>query len=150
MDAGGRMTPPPVTDGGTDQIACGTKTCDSKTDVCCLATRTCVATGAAGAATCRGSTLTCSGSNSCATGDVCCEEVAGRGTTTSKCMAKCPAGDPQLCTTNADCTDGDVCRVAGADYGVCGKPVTPPPGRDGGVGIIGRDGGPIGPITPGH
>ena len=143
-DGGGRMTPPPATDGGADQTVCGTMTCDSKTDMCCLATRMCVATGAT---TCRGSTLACSGSNSCAAGDVCCQEVAGRATTTSKCMAKCPAGDPQLCTTNADCTGGDVCRVAGADYGVCGRPVATPPGRDGGIGIVGRDGG---PITPGH
>src|SRR5580698_4163981 len=137
----GRQTPPPVTDGGLDQTVCGTTTCDSKTDVCCVSTHTCVAANA----TCRGGdTLTCSGSNSCA-GGVCCEEATGRTTYTSKCETKCPANAAQLCTTNADCTSPDICRVAGADYGVCGRAPAPPPtpGRDGGVVIVPprRDGG---------
>jgi hypothetical protein len=141
-DGGGRVNPPPVTDGGPDQTVCGTMTCNSTTDVCCLATRMCVAANAA----CRGSTLVCSGSNSCAAGNVCCQEAVGRDTT-SKCLTKCPAGDPQLCTTNADCTAPDVCRAAGADYGVCARPVMVPPPRDAGVIVPPRlDGGGF----PGH
>jgi hypothetical protein len=67
-------------------------------------------------------------------GDVCCQETTGRTTSTSKCVAtKCPAGAIQLCTTNADCSGTDVCRPAGADYGICAAPPMPPPMRDGGV-----------------
>jgi hypothetical protein len=65
---------------------------------------------------------------------VCCQEAMGRGgTTTSRCAANCPAGAVQLCTTNADCTGTDECRPAGADYGYCAPPPTPPPMRDGGI-----------------
>jgi hypothetical protein len=131
-DGGGITTPPRGTDGGANQIACGGKACDSTTDVCCV---TRMGEACTTAAACKGSSLACSGSNSCMTaGDVCCATVMG-GTVTSKCDTMCAMGTTQLCTTNADCSGGDVCRrtVLGQ---ACERPPTP---RDGGMG--GFDGG---------
>ena len=107
-------------DGGPDQIVCGQTVCDSLTQVCC-ATRTgrfCTT-----AAACRGDTLACSGTNSCAHG-VCCEQLTGAGTIRTSCLARCPAGSPQLCTTAADCAATDVCRTGVDGYGVC-RPAAP-------------------------
>jgi hypothetical protein len=48
-------------------------------------------------------------------------------------------GERQLCTTNADCTGGDICSRATA---TCGPAPTPLPGRDAGTGFPPpRDGG---------
>jgi hypothetical protein len=112
----GVTTPPHGTDGGAFQIECGASPCDSQTQVCCASAlgRMCTAIG-----TCEGDALKCSGTNSCASG-VCCEFMAegGRAIRTA-CEAACPAGVPQLCTTDTDCTKtGQVCRKYGS-YGVC-------------------------------
>ncbi len=138
------MTPPRGTDGGTDQIACGAKSCDSATQVCCVGGGGGAAAGQActTAAACKGQALACSGSNSCASGDVCCAEPAARGGgVTSKCETKCPMGSQQLCTTNTDCTADEVCRRLSAEVSVCERAPTPPT-RDGGIVIGRRDGGP--------
>jgi hypothetical protein len=112
----GVTTPPHGTDGGAMQIECGATPCDSATQVCCASAlgRTCTT-----AAACDGDVLACSSTNSCASG-VCCEILpeAGR-TIRTKCEAACPAGVPQLCTTNADCTKVDqYCHKYG-NYAVC-------------------------------
>jgi hypothetical protein len=117
MEAGvGVITPPHGTDGGAMQIECGASPCDSTTQVCCASVlgRTCTT-----AAACDGDVLACSGTNSCASG-VCCELVADAGhTIRTKCETECPAGVPQLCTTNTDCTKVDqYCHKYGS-YGVC-------------------------------
>ena len=147
----GVTTPPKGTDGGADQVACGGKSCDSATQVCCVTRTGEECTSAAG---CKGDTLACTGSNSCPTaGDVCCEEaVAGPGNAvTSKCETKCPMGAIQLCTTNNDCPAEDICRRLGTTVSVCERaPVTPT--RDAGFPMF--DGGfarPDGGFpTPGH
>jgi hypothetical protein len=117
IEAGiGVTTPPHGTDGGAMQIECGATPCDSTTQVCCASAlgRMCTT-----AAACDGDVLACSGTNSCATG-VCCEIVADAGRAIrTRCEAACPAGVPQLCTTNADCTKVDqYCHKYGS-YGVC-------------------------------
>jgi hypothetical protein len=78
--------------------------------------------------TCDGDSLACSGTNSCASG-VCCEIISEGGRTIhTTCEAACPAGVPQLCTTNADCTKVDqYCHKYG-DYGVCERAL--PAARD--------------------
>jgi hypothetical protein len=45
-------------------------------------------------------------------------------------------GSEQLCTTNADCTGGDICRAGLGGYDVCRAPGTILDG-----GIFNRDGG---------
>jgi hypothetical protein len=63
-------------------------------------------------------------------------------------MASCPTGSEQLCTTNADCTGGDICRAGAAGFNVCRAPRMFPDGGtfDGGfnrdAGRGGRDAGP--------
>ncbi len=127
---GGMTTPPKGTDGGTGQIACNGKACDSATQVCCVTNgrEACTDT-----AMCKSGAFACSGTNSCATG-VCCTTPATRMTAeSSKCEATCAMGQMQLCTTNADCSGDDICsRVTGA--------CTPPP--------VVRDGGPRFPVAP--
>lgn len=108
-----------LTDGGRDQIQCGAMgPCDSATQVCCATRtgRTCVTVGS-----CTGDSIACSGSNSCpaGSGDVCCEGLAANGTVRTRCATACPAGSPQLCTTAADCKDGDACRRGPDGYAVC-------------------------------
>ena len=112
-------TPPRGTDGGANQIECGATPCDSTTQFCCASAlgRTCTTIGG----TCDGDPLACSGTNSCASGDVCCENRPDAGKileTTCKPTA-CSAGEPQLCTTNTDCTKpGQHCQRYDR-YGVC-------------------------------
>jgi len=116
----GVTTPPHGTDGGAMQIECGATPCDSATQVCCASAlgRMCTT-----AAACDGDVLACSGTNSCASG-VCCETIAEAGRTIhTKCEGACPAGVPQLCTTNTDCTKVDqYCHKYGT-YGVCERAV---------------------------
>jgi hypothetical protein len=120
--ADGATTP---SDAARDQrITCGTlPACDSTVQVCCVTPsgESCIAAND----TCTGDKIACSGTNSCSTG-ICCEVALGRTGVQATCLATCPTGAVQLCTTNSECSHTtDVCRAAGA-YGACESDTTPP------------------------
>jgi hypothetical protein len=129
-----------ITDGGISpgQTLCGQTTCNAATQVCCVTGQgsSCTAVNA-----CNGNPIVCSAASSCGAGDVCCAMLGGRrdggmGITTS-CKPSCGFGSVELCSSSADCMNGEQCQPLGmTGYQAC-VPMRPPP-FDGGR----RDGGP--------
>ncbi len=144
----------PPTDTGVDSgpkpITCGSATCDSATQECC------VATGGPGGATasCKtkgtcsgGVTLSCSSGAACPTGQVCCLTVGTTGGS-AKCATTCGTGptpggggSTRLCTSDTECPSGQRCQPIGLGIRACvpsgpggGGPGTPPPLPDAGFG----------------
>lgn len=147
----------PPTDTGVDSgpkpITCGSATCDSATQECC------VATGGPGGATasCKtkgtcsgGVTLSCSSGAACPTGQVCCLTIGTTGGS-AKCASTCGSGptpggggSARLCTSDAECPTGQRCQPIGLGIRAClpsgpgggpgGGPGTPPPLPDAGFG----------------
>src|SRR5580692_6682517 len=118
-DAGPAHTLPLIT-----ATACGTATCTS-TQQCCVS----LATGRTGttvacADACTGASIaaTCSSAASCTGGQVCCATLGGGGRNTSAASTSCedscarPDGGRaaisiQVCSTDAECPQGDTCRT---------------------------------------
>ncbi len=119
-DAGGPAHPLPL----ITATACGTATCTS-TQQCCVT----LATGRTGATvachdTCTGASIaaTCSSAASCTGGQVCCATIGGGGRNTGAASTSCedscapPDGGRgaiaiQVCSTDAECPQGDTCRA---------------------------------------
>jgi hypothetical protein len=94
------------------RIACGNTTCDSATQVCCVAAaggaQTCIAKGTA----CSGGQLTCSSPSSCSAGEKCCLSTLAGLVSGSTCKVECAAGEQTMCATRADC-GGTRCARSG-------------------------------------
>jgi hypothetical protein len=113
---------PPVDAGMPgDPITCGTTTCDSATQVCCItfagmmASETCTAPTA-----CMGVSLACSSALDCPMGEVCCANITMM-TQDSQCQAKCMGGfqNPQLCASSSECPMGQTCQNTPFGYKIC-------------------------------
>ena len=121
-------------------IACGTTTCDSTTQDCCVSFQRGAGTSCVAHGTCSGIPLTCTGSANCSGGDVCCASLGGGG---ASCQPTCAGtggfgGSFQLCNSDSDCPSGDHCRMSPFGVGICRAP-------GGGGSDGGRGGG-----GPGH
>src|SRR5580765_2494582 len=83
------------------RTACGTTTCDSATQDCCVAGNWEQVCGAKGS--CTSGTLSCSGAASCGAGQLCCATRDQSGRPTAACATgPCPAF--QICATAAECS----------------------------------------------
>ena len=113
-----RHDPGPGTDGGADQIACGTAPCDSTTQVCCVATR-----GNMPVVHHRRRCAWATRSPAPAPTAARPERSAARRTLQTRslavCAMTCPRTARQLCTTNADCTGTDICEAGAGGLAVC-------------------------------
>jgi hypothetical protein len=112
-----------VIDGGSPgtPIECGTTSCDSATQVCCITFAGMALNEACTAPSgCMGITLTCSSAQNCQSGDVCCANITmmSQG---SECEPMCMGGltNPQLCATSAECPMGQMCRNSPFGYKIC-------------------------------
>jgi hypothetical protein len=116
IDAG----PPEDANTGTP-IQCGTTTCDSNTQVCCITfagqmmNEMCT-----DPSSCNGVSLTCSSAANCPNGEVCCADF-NQMMASSQCQAKCMGGfqNPQLCAKSSECPNGQTCRSTPFGYKVC-------------------------------
>ena len=65
--------------------------------------------------------------------NTCCRAPGGGGGMMSCVMGACPAGDTQICLTNANCPSGQTCNIGGGRTGTCRAPfVFDAGGRGGG------------------
>jgi hypothetical protein len=116
-----------ATDGGTNpnQISCGTETCNSASQDCCLTfqgglSRSCVNKGA-----CDGGTQSCDEAADCPNNGKCCAGFTGGGGSAT-CKPACGQQDIQICKTGAECAGGTC-----GSYTCFGQPVracSQPPG----------------------
>ncbi len=105
-------------------ITCGTTTCDSATQECCLSS-----SGAAPKCTPKGTctggaALSCSSAASCAPGQQCClTQPTPSAPPSSTCKSACsgggPGGEIPLCTSDAECPAGTRCRRLGGGIRGC-------------------------------
>jgi Cys-rich repeat protein len=110
-------SPPPDAGTGTP-IQCGTTTCDSDTEVCCVTfmgqtvSETCTSQTA-----CSGFSLTCSSAQNCDNGEVCCASFP----TGAQCAPACKGGfqNPQLCASSSECPKGQTCQTTPFGYKIC-------------------------------
>jgi len=105
----------PVPDGGAAStpgvVACGSSTCSTSSQLCCESTggdggaaASCVAPNGTCAS---GIESSCDEASDCASGSVCCE-LDAYGPHAATCHAgSCPAGNFQVCRTDAECGTGD-------------------------------------------
>jgi hypothetical protein len=130
-------------DAQSTAINCGTTTCNSATEQCCLGfngTASCVAEGEA----CPGGglSLSCTGSSNCSDGEVCCGNIGG-GSASATCQPSCGGGGGfgggglQLCNSDADCPTNETCRDTPFGISLC-RP------QHGGGGPGGPGGGTVG------
>jgi hypothetical protein len=137
-DAGPAHTLPLIT-----ATACGTATCTT-TQQCCVslaAGRTGATVACADACTGASIAATCSSAASCTGGQVCCATLGAGGRNTSAASTSCedscapPDGGRaaisiQVCSTDAECPQGDTCRADVLGLDTC---VPAPVVRDAGV-----------------
>lgn len=138
--------------------ACGTATCTS-TQECCvtLGLGRNGMTDVACKDTCTGASIaaTCSSAASCTGGQICCASLdlggalrdRDAGLASASCEDSCAQADAgrgnlavQLCSTDAECPTGEVCRADDLGLDSCAEP---PPvfNRDAGLPIVFGDGG---------
>jgi len=112
------MTPnPPPTPPSSRRIACGSTSCDSTTEDCCLqvAANVVVTCAPKGQCVFPGVSFSCSSAANCPAGQVCCLSQPIRGTPSAVCIAACgTAGGGfrpsiQLCDSPAECPTGTTC-----------------------------------------
>jgi Cys-rich repeat protein len=114
------VEPPPDANVGTP-IQCGTATCDSLTEVCCvtfmmqMVNEVCTSPSS-----CNGVSLTCSSAENCPPGEVCCADF-NQMMASSQCQSACKGGfqNPQLCAKDSECPSGQTCRNTPFGYKIC-------------------------------
>jgi hypothetical protein len=124
FDGGGSEDGGPV----TTFVPCGATACDNTTQECCVSLNggasTCVDRG-----TCQGAALSCTGSDNCGDGEVCCATFGATGATAT-CQDSCSGGGGggggggfgggiQLCSSDSDCTNGEVCEMSQLGVSIC-------------------------------
>ncbi|MBW2461138.1 MAG: hypothetical protein JRH11_05795 [Deltaproteobacteria bacterium] len=102
-------------DSGSGTVTCGTMTCDTTTEQCCVArdgmgtTSTCIPAGDM----CMGAAVDCDGPEDCTGSDLCCATGGFTGGLTVSCVAADMCGGFtgfELCHDPGDCTDAaDMC-----------------------------------------
>ena len=128
-DSGAAATCTPLSGGlpcDPGKIFCGSKSCDAKSEDCCVDTHTGSAT-CAPKGTCSGSTtagLGCDEAADCAAGEVCCFTASGVTPTGSLCQTgPCPLGDfSQSCRGTEECAAGNCVEGSCSGYKIqtCG------------------------------
>jgi len=108
-------------DGGAsvDSIKCGTSTCDTTAQMCCVDTGVTpiTATCTALTSTCGDLEYDCDGPEDCL-GDICCASEGGG----SYCDTSCTTGDRTMCHLTTECGSGETCTscpLGPTSYGVC-------------------------------
>jgi hypothetical protein len=141
---------------GDAGILCGLAPCASS-EICCIN-----ATGRASctaAGSCMGSSLSCASKSACSSGQTCCftyEQEGGAANPfatpsfAAQCQDSCPSTSYVLCTTSADCDNGDTC-TAGPYAKYCAAPFEGGlfPFPDGGFVLPRRDAAGGGPADDG-
>ena len=102
-----------------DVVTCGTVSCDTTVQMCCIDTGVTpfTATCTALTASCSDLELDCDGAEDCG-GEICCGSDGGG----SYCDTVCATGDRPMCHFPTDCASGETCTscsLGATSYGVC-------------------------------